>query len=68
MKARWTVAGLLDMDDHVRPGYQGIRVSFRIKADAPRETLEELVRFARTQSLVADTVSNPVRADVRLAG
>lgn len=52
--------GFLGISDQVRNGYSGIRVAFRIKADAPEETLDELVRIAQQRSPVFDVVSRPV--------
>jgi uncharacterized OsmC-like protein len=49
--------GFLGMDASVRNGYAGIRVVFRVKADAPPEVLDELVRVARERSPVFDVVS-----------
>lgn len=60
------VRGLLGMDDQIRPGYQEIRVTFRITSDAPRETLEECVRLAQERSPVFDIVTNRVPVSVRL--
>ena len=48
--------GFLGLKDDVRKGYQNIRVSFRIKADATEEQLRELCKM----SPVFDIVSNPV--------
>lgn len=59
--------GFLGMDDSVRNGYEGITVTFRIKSDAPREQLEELVKVAQQRSPVYDCVSNPVPVSVKLA-
>ena len=48
--------GFLGLDENVRPGYQDIRVNFKIKADAAAEDLAELIKF----SPVFNTVSQPV--------
>lgn len=57
--------GYLGLSDKVRSGYQEIRVSFQIKADASEETLKELVELAQKRSPVFDVVSNkvPVKVD-----
>lgn len=57
--------GVLGMSDEVRNGYQDIRVTFRIKADVPDETLDELCRLAQQRSPVFDIVTNPVPVEVR---
>lgn len=47
-------------------GFEAIQVSVRIRADAPRATLEALVRHATLWSPVANTLHNPVHLDVLL--
>jgi len=59
--------GFLGMEESVRNGYEKIQVIFRIKADAPKETLKELVELAQRRSPVFDIVSNPTPVRVRLA-
>ena len=48
-------------------GFESIRVSVRLDADAPRKTLEALVEHATLWSPVANTLHNPVHLDVTLA-
>jgi uncharacterized OsmC-like protein len=59
--------GFLAMDDSVRPGYERIRVTFRVKGDAPPEKLDELVRFAEAHSPVCDMVTKGVPVKVERA-
>ncbi len=54
--------GFLGISDGVRPGYQNIRATFRVKADAPAEQLEQLAKF----SPVFDTISNPVPVSIAI--
>lgn len=49
--------GFLGLSKEVRPGYQQIRVTFRIKADAPEEVLDELIAAGPKYSPVFDVVS-----------
>ena len=42
-------------------------MTFRIKSNAPREQLEELVKIAQQRSPVFDCVTNPVAVNVKLA-
>jgi uncharacterized OsmC-like protein len=58
--------GFLGMSENVRNGYENIRVTFKIKSDAPKEKLEELVKLAQKRSPVFDIVSNPVPVSVGL--
>ncbi len=48
-------------------GFETIRVIVHIDAEAPRESLEGLVRHATLWSPVANTLHNPVHLDVILA-
>ena len=59
--------GFLNLSDDVRSGYSDIRVTCHIEADAPREKLEELCKFAQAHSPVFDIVSNPVNVSVEMA-
>ena len=48
--------GFLGLSEDVRPGYQNIRVHFKVKSNAPAEKLRELMK----RSPVFDVVTNPV--------
>jgi hypothetical protein len=55
--------GFLAMTDEVRPGYEEIRVKFKVKADLEDlETLKEIIRL----SPVYDVVSNGTHVDVQI--
>ena len=58
--------GFLGLDDNVRRGYQNIQIKFRIKADAPDDQLEEIVRLGPTYSPVFDSITRGVKVDVSL--
>ncbi|GAB4325341.1 MAG: OsmC family protein [Dehalococcoidia bacterium] len=60
--------GFLGLSDTVRPGYNGIRVTYRVDADAPREQLVELCDYVQQTSPVLDIVRNPVPVSVELIG
>ncbi len=49
-----------------RPGFQAIRVTVRVDAEAPPEKIAEIVRQGQERSPVTDTVSNTVPVTVRL--
>jgi uncharacterized OsmC-like protein len=57
--------GFLDLDKNVRKGYQGIRVSFKIKADVPDEQLQEIVQLGTDHSPVFDSLARGVPVSVR---
>lgn len=59
--------GMLNMAPGVDPGYQGIRMSFRIEGDASRQELEELLAAVHGRSPVFDTVTRAVPVQVTLA-
>lgn len=59
--------GFLNLNKQVRKGYENIRVSFDVDAEAPREKIEELIQVAKDFSPVCDIVSNPVPVTVGLA-
>jgi len=59
--------GFLGLSEQIRPGYQNIRVSYRVKSDAPREKLEELCEYVQKTSPVLDIIRNPVPVSVTLA-
>ena len=58
--------GLLGIDTNIRNGYQGIRVSFRIKGDAPEEDLKKLVFRSKDRSAVYDVITNGVPVDIEV--
>jgi uncharacterized OsmC-like protein len=58
------VRGALGLSDEVRNGFSRIRVSFKVKGDAPAEKLREVVERAQARSAVFDMVSNGVPVEV----
>ena len=57
--------GFFAIADEVRPGYEEIRVKFKVKTDLENlETLKELTRL----SPVYDVVSNGTNVDVQIEG
>ena len=58
--------GFLGLPGRTRNGYEEIRVSVKVKADASKEEIEELVKLAERRSPVFDIVSNPVPVKVIL--
>jgi uncharacterized OsmC-like protein len=60
------VRGALGLSDEVRNGFSRIRVSFKVKGDAPPEKLREVVQRAQARSAVFDMVSNGVPVEVGL--
>jgi len=54
--------GFLGLSENVRPGYEGIRIKYRIKSDADEETLKKFVGM----SPVCDTVCRPVPISIEI--
>jgi hypothetical protein len=55
--------GFFAIADEVRPGYEEIRIKFKVKTDLENlETLKELIRL----SPVYDVVSNGTNVDVQI--
>jgi uncharacterized OsmC-like protein len=58
------IQGILGIDEDVRNGFDGIKVSFQIDADATREEIEALVAQSQKRSAVFDIVTNPTNVAV----
>lgn len=58
--------GILGLSDDVRNGYEKIRVSFRVKGDAPEEKLRQLVEQSRARSAVFDVITNSVPVEIAI--
>jgi uncharacterized OsmC-like protein len=60
------VQGALGLDESFRNGYEQLRVTFRVKADAPAEKVRQILQRAQQRSAVFDIVSHgvPVSVDV----
>ncbi|HEU5300402.1 MAG TPA: OsmC family protein [bacterium] len=56
----------LGLSDRVRPGYENIRITYRVKADAPREQIAELCDYVQKTSPVLDIIRNPVPVTLAL--
>ncbi|WP_211099998.1 OsmC family protein [Acuticoccus kandeliae] len=59
--------GILGITDEVRNGYQGIRVAFTVKGDAPEEKLREIVSQSVARSAVFDVLTKGVPVEVTVA-
>ncbi len=58
--------GFLGLSDKVRPGYENIRLSCYVKADAPDEKLAELCDFVQKTSPVLDIIRKPVPVSIEM--
>ena len=58
------IQGILGIDDEVRNGFGGIKVTYKIDADAKKEDIEALVAQSQKRSAVYDIVTNPTNVTV----
>jgi len=61
------IQGVLGMDPDVRNGFDGVRVTFNVDADAPREQIEPLVAQSQTGSAGLEVMTNPTNVTVTVA-
>jgi len=58
--------GILGIDGDVRNGFEGIKVTFDIDADATKEEIEAIVAQSQRRSAVFDIVTNPSSVTVEV--
>jgi uncharacterized OsmC-like protein len=61
------IRGMLGVDSDVRNGFNDIKVTFVIDADASREEIEALVAQSQKRSAVFDALTNPTEVTVEVA-
>jgi uncharacterized OsmC-like protein len=61
------IRGILGADSDVRNGYNDIKVTFHIDADASKEDIEALVAQSQKRSAVFDALTNPTDVTVEVA-
>ena len=61
------IRGILGIDSDVRNGYDDIKVTFKIDADASKEEIAALVAQSQKRSAVYDIITNPVNVSVEVA-
>ena len=66
-RATWTSQGILGIDGDVRNGFDGIKVTYTIDADASKADLEAIVAQSQKRSAVFDIVANPTTIQVEVA-
>ena len=60
------IQGILGIDSDVRNGYDDIKVTFNIDADASKKDIEALVAQSQKRSAVYDIVTNPTNVRVEV--
>ena len=61
------IQGILGIDSDVRMGYDDIKVTFKIDADASKKDIEALVAQSQKRSAVYDVITNPTNVTVVVA-
>jgi uncharacterized OsmC-like protein len=59
LEAGMDIQGILGIDSDVRNGFEGIRVHYKIDADASEDDIKALVAQSQKRSAVFDIVTNP---------
>jgi uncharacterized OsmC-like protein len=60
------IQGILGIDSDVRNGFDGIKVSYKIDADASDDDIKALVAQSQKRSAVYDIVTNPTNVTVEV--
>jgi uncharacterized OsmC-like protein len=60
------IQGILGIDSDVRNGYDDIKVTFKIDADASKQEIEALVAQSQKRSAVYDVITNPTNVTVQV--
>ncbi len=60
------IQGILDMDSDVRTGFDGIKVTYKIDADATPDEIKAIVAQSQKRSAVFDVVTNPTNVTVEV--
>jgi uncharacterized OsmC-like protein len=66
VEAGMDLQGILGIDSEVRNGFDAIKVTFDIDADASKEDIEALVAQSQKRSAVFDIVTNPTNVAVEV--
>ena len=61
------IRGILGADSDVRNGFNDVKVTFKIDADASRQEIEALVAQSQKRSAVFDALTNPTEVAVEVA-
>ena len=60
------VRGILGIDSDVRNGFSGIKVTYRIDADASPDEIKAIVAQSQKRSAVYDIITNPTDVSVEV--
>ena len=66
LEGKMDIQGILGVDSDVRNGYEDVKVTFDIDADASQQEIEALVAQSQKRSAVYDIVTNPTNVTVEV--
>jgi uncharacterized OsmC-like protein len=66
LEAGMDIQGILGIDSDVRNGFDGIKVTYTIKADATPDEIKAIVAQSQKRSAVYDIVTNPTNVTVEV--
>jgi uncharacterized OsmC-like protein len=66
LEGKMNIAGILGVDGDVRNGYENIKVTFHVDADASKKDIEALVAQSQKRSAVFDIITNPTNVTVEV--
>ena len=66
LEGKMDIRGILGVDSDVRNGYDDIKVTFKIDADASKKDIEAIVAQSQKRSAVYDVITNPVNVTVEV--
>jgi uncharacterized OsmC-like protein len=66
LEGKMDIRGILGIDSDVRNGYDDIKVTFKIDADASKKEIEALIAQSQKRSAVYDVITNPVNVTVEV--
>jgi len=67
LEAGMDIRGILGVDSDVRNGFDGIKVTYNIDADASPEDIKAIVAQSQKRSAVFDIITNPTNVTVDVA-
>ena len=66
LEGKMNIACILGIDGDVRNGYDSIKVTFHVDADASKKDIEALVAQSQKRSAVFDIITNPTNVTVEV--
>ena len=60
------IQGILGIDSEVRNGFDGVKVTYKIDADASKDEIKALVAQSQKRSAVYDIITNPTNVTVEV--